>query len=168
MSEFLEHFGGIIVAIIVASVLSTMLIFTRDSCNAVLSEQVIASADCEQEYTDVNSIINEDAPELSIIDSLTVELGEEFHPEDVVISAYDSHDFSIYEISGNAAKNINNVKKSLEAGKVNVVYPQDFDINQAGKYMLTYYAKNNSRGGVWTRKKCCITVVQYETSEEKG
>lgn len=168
MSEFLEHFGGIIVAIIVASVLSTMLIFTRDSCNAVLSEQVIASADCEEEYTDVNSIITEDAPELSITDNLTVELGEEFHPEDAVISAYNSQDFSIHEISGNAAKNINNVKKALVAGKVNIVYPQDFDINQEGKYTVTYYAKNNSRGGVWTRKKCCITVVQYETLKEEG
>ena len=168
MNEFLEHFGGVVVAIIVASVLSTMLIFTRDKCNAILNDQVIASADCEQEYTDVSNIINEDAPELTVVDSITVELNKEFDPKDAVVSAYDKKAISINEISGDAAKNITNIKKALLPGKVNVIYPAKFSTAEEGNYKVIYYAKNNSKSGLWTRRKCLVTVVKYETAEEEG
>lgn len=167
MGEFLEHYGGLIVGVVVATALSFFLIFARDTCNDTLAEKAVNQMQCNQEYIDVSGIITENEPELDVLNGITVEKDEEFDPEEAVVSAYNSDNFSVNEISGNAAKNITNIKKALAPGSVNVVYPAGFSTEREGKHTIWYYAKNKSKAGLWTRRKCKVAVVKYETKQGK-
>ena len=161
MGEFLEQYGGIVVGVIVATALAALLFFANDGGIETINE-AMPTISRELQGEEINETIEEAAPELEVYESITLECGKEFDPSSAVISAYDSNELLFNDISGDSAKNVTSIKKSLVPGKVNIVYPANFDTSQEGEYTLVFYVKNPTSDGRWTSKKCVVLVNVYD------
>ena len=161
MGSFLQEYGRLVIAMIIASVLASGIFIMKASCDGVLDNKIFdaeAMTYTEKDNPEINSLVSGKAPTLNVKSTLIVEAEKEFKPKDAVNSAYGSTSFSIYTVPSEETNSIASIKKAIVPGKVNVVYPPDFDKEKSGVYIIYFYAKNTTADGLWTKKSCTVYI----------
>lgn len=163
MGEFLKQYGGIVVAFIVGSCLLFFVAFGQDASRETF-DGVMSKSILNQNYEDINKIIQADSPKLELEENLTVGVGDDFELSDVIISAYGNANSSAYSfniLTNDGKISISDIKDKMIAGKINVVYHEDFTTDKAGNYTIDFYVKNSTKDGIWIKKTCHIFVEDY-------
>lgn len=167
MSEILKHYGGLIVATIVASFLVVFFGFAKNSCSKALDDNVLTNPSYNQKYEDINDIVVIEPPEIETYDEFIIESNENFDPTAVIINAYGQESgFDIYELTDEEAESISTIKQSIKPGKVNVAYPENFKNNVPGTYEVKFYVKNSTSDGLWSHSVCNVVIEEYIGIEE--
>lgn len=168
MSEYIKQYGGVLIAVIVAITLMSLL-NQEKSIGVDTYGQMIANSPQNQNYKDIDDIVEGIIPDIKVHKYLIVEVSADASIKDAIISAYGSTDPDTYDINiiENGGKMCTaDIKKRIQAGKVNVVYREEkFDPNKIGTYIVEYYVKNTSNDGIWTSKQAHIIVEDYIKTE---